>query len=73
MLRQELEHTLIFIHAKNIPDMNSVRIFELDLEVEVLQKPFEELKQERTRDKELFAEAKKRIESNMKENLSFMR
>nr|GEW65262.1 hypothetical protein [Tanacetum cinerariifolium] len=80
--------------------MNSVKIFELDLEehrpllvvseiellpmliinksqagltVEVLQKSFEELKQARTRDKELFAEAKKRIESNMKKNLSFLR
>ncbi|GKC74067.1 chaperonin CPN60-like protein 2, mitochondrial, partial [Tanacetum coccineum] len=30
---QELEHPLIFIHVKKIPDMNSVvRILELDVE-----------------------------------------
>ncbi|GJU89679.1 hypothetical protein Tco_1302102 [Tanacetum coccineum] len=63
---QELEHPLIFIHVKKVSDMNSlVRILELAVEVEVLQKFFKELEQARTRDKELFEEAK---EKNRKQN-----
>ncbi|GJY90225.1 hypothetical protein Tco_0505421 [Tanacetum coccineum] len=64
---QELEHPLIFIHVKKVSDMNSlVRIFELAVEdLRLKQKFFKELEQARTRDKELFKEAK---EKNRKQN-----